>query len=485
MTLKEKSKLSQFPGLYLMLVCLFLTVFVPVSAKMIFEITPTANISEEYSDNYLRTSENKQEEFITSYSVGISLGILDTNKQVFINYSPTYRDYKNLSERDRIDHVISMDARFNPTKHTELQAQVHYDGQNDNYQGDRREHRANISGVTQVKKNTKVDYSYNVSRRFDEQLRTGIFKEHTVSTARAGIDHKYGKKDILTAVFIYETDEYEVQDDDEYKKLEPYATASYWFSPLHGMEANLGYLKKDFDLDFNDLETYSGHLRYIRTFSKTLDGYVKYRHSYSDTQDYTHQIYHPSVGVDWEISDDSGISLGVGALFHDWSNENDDNVDPFIDLDAFKRFDFSPRTSLTFTGSSDYTSSGDDASSLGYNTNYRLGAVFSHQLAKRLSSSIFGSYSRVEFNNLDDERDDDRTTLGAGLTWTPLKWLQLGLNYSFTDYRTTSSQRDDYQDNRVYFSIRYVPEKPIRPDKEITRKGFEDKIFTSDNYWKP
>lgn len=466
-------------------VCLLLVLtFVPVSARMVFQIMPTVNISEEYSDNYLKTNTNKQEEFITSYGLGFSLGFLDQNKKVFLNYSPTYRDYKNLNDRDRLQHIVSIEAEFKPTKQTQLEADLHYDGNSDNYQGDRRESTASLSGKTQIKKHTDLTYSHNYSQRFEEQLRTGAYKEHTINTTMAGVSHRYGKKDVLDVTFIYESDVYEIADDDGYKKVQPFATVQHWFTPKNGLEANLAYLNKDFDDDLNDLATYSGHLRYIKNVSKNLDLFAKYRHSYSDTQAYTHQIYHPSVGVDWDITDDSGITLGLGVLFHDWSNENDDSTDPFIDLDAFKRFEFSPRTSLILTGSSDYSNSGDTASSLGYNTNYRVGAVFSHQLFKQLQTNVFGSFRRAEFYETLVDRKDNYGTIGAGLSWTPLQWLRIGLNYSFTDYQTSSSSREDYRDNRVFFSIGLIPEQPIRPDREITRQSFDDRLFDRGDSWR-
>ena len=108
------------------------------------------------------------------------------------------------------------------------------------------------------------------------------------------------------------------------------------------METGLSYLKKDFDQDASDLDTYSGHIRGIRAFSEHLDGYVKYRHSYTDTPTYTHHIFHPSFGMDWDVSEDSGISMGLGLLVHDRSDKGTSTA-PFVDIDAFKTFEFNPR----------------------------------------------------------------------------------------------------------------------------------------------
>ena len=468
---------------WMILSLILMAIGFPAFGKMVFQIVPTVSISEEYSDNYLQESTDKQEEFVSSYAAGLVLSLSDVKTQVVLSYTPTYRDYKNLDERDGIDHIITLDAQFSPAKTTELTARVNYDGRSEDYQGESRERSASFSGKTAAGKQTELTYGHSISRNFEEQVRTGIYKEHTVNTSQVGLSHRYGEKDVVRAGFTYESDAYATADADEYKKLSPSFTASYWFSPIHGMEAGLEYERTDFDqavngLDTEDEDTTSGQLRYIRSFSKHLDGYVKYRHTYTDSQAYTHHIYHPSVGVDWDISEDSGISVGLGLLVHDRSDEEGISKEPFIDLDAFKRFEFSPRTSLTFTGSSDYTSSGEDAASLGYQTSYQVGAALNHQLFRRVGSSIFGAYSRVEYDDPLASRQDNLATFGAGLTWTPLKWLRLGLSYSFTDYNTTDDIRGDYRDNRVYFNVNLVPEIPIRPEREMSRKEFEDQVFS-------
>lgn len=465
-----------------LLACLIAAMaFGTVSARVVYQIMPTLTISEEYSDNYLDSATDEQEEFITSYALGFSMGIMDINKQVFLSYSPTYRDHKNLNDRDRVDHIVSVDGAFRPSKYTELEASIYYSGNSDDFDGVQRENRALLSGTTQIKKHTVLTYSHTYSDRFDEQLRTGDFRNHTINTTRVGLSHQYGKKDTLDLDVTYESDIYDTSDDDEYEKIEPDATIRHWLSPRDGIEANLGFMKKDFDDAANDIETYSGHLRYIRNVSKTLDWFAKYRHSFSETQEYTHHVFHPSVGIDWDITEDAGVSIGVGALFNAWSNENSDDIDPFIELDAFQRFDFSPRTSLVLTGESDYSNSNDDAASLGYNISYKAGAEFNHQLLKTLYSSVYGSYQRIDFRESAVERTDDTAILGAGLHYTPLRWLRLSLNYNFTDYRTTST-REDYTENQIYFSIGFIPERPIRSDKGISRDAFDDRVFNPTDY---
>jgi hypothetical protein len=277
--------------------------------------------------------------------------------------------------------------------------------------------------------------------------------------------------------FSYETDNYKNSDADEYESYEPNAFLTYWFTRRDGLETNLEYESKKFDAsDGNDYETIAGDIRYIRKFNRHLDGYVKYRHYMSEREDGDHVIYHPSVGIDWDITEDSGVSIGVGILFHDWDNDNEDSVDPFLDLDVYKVFNFSPKGSLTITGSSSYEESDEEAASLGYNTSYQAGFYLSYMLARRLSSQLFGSYELQQFKETVD-RQDDTYEIGGGLTWNPLKWLQIGANATHTNFKTDDASREDYKDNTISVFVRFIPERPIRPDKMPSRKTLEKELF--------
>ena len=182
------------------------------------------------------------------------------------------------------------------------------------------------------------------------------------------------------------------------------------------------------------------------------------------------------MGIDWDITDDSGISIGVGILFHDWDNDNEDSADPFLDLNVYKVFNFSPKGSLSIAGSSSYEESDEEAASLGYNISYEAGVSLGYKLTRRLSSQLFGSYQLQQFEDTVD-RQDDTFEIGGGLTWNPLKWLQVSANATHTNYKTDDASRDNYEDNTITVFVRFVPERPIRPDKITSRKILETELF--------
>jgi len=465
-------------------------------SKMVTQVIPTLTISEEYSDNYLKTSTNKQEEYITTYGLGFSIGFLDKMSEIYFAYNPQYRDYKNLENRDGLVHNASLDGKFNPTQFTNINANLAYTSNTDNNAGETWQNIASISGSTQISKNTALNYSESYSRNFNQQERTGAYREHDVNQTSAGITHQFGENDRIGTNFLYSFDKSPTSDADEHKKYSPSAFVTYWLTPLNGLDSNLAYENTDFDTSTNDIQTYSGHLRYLRKFSKQFDGYLKYRHSYSERDTGNHTIYHPSVGFDWEVTRDSGISLGIGALFQEWDNTNEDSIDPFLEMDAYKIFNFSRRGSLSITASSGYSESGGssesiantgstgtslsstEAASLGFRTYYQAGAQLNYQLQKQLSSNVFGSYRLNDYQEAAVDRKDTTMTIGCGLSWLPLRWLQLKLTYTYTDFDTdAAAQRGDYKENRAFLSVSFIPEQPVRMDLTPSRQSLETEVF--------
>lgn len=448
-------------------------------SRTITQFIPTLTITEEYSDNYFRAYTDKQEEYITSFSLGFSVGFLNKMSEIYLAYNPEYKMYENLDDRDGFEHNVSLDGKFNPSKRTNMNAHLAYTSasQDTEYVGKSWENSAAITGDHQLTKNTNFNFSQSYTNSYNEQVRTGTYNEHDVNSTSVGITNQFGENDRVGADFLYEFDDYKNSDADEYTQYSPSGFITYWLTPLNGLDSNIAYEKTDFDNSLNDRDTYTGDIRYLRRFSKHFDGYVKYRHLYSKIDTGDHTVFHPSVGFDWEVTEDSGISLGIGVLFSEWENANEDSTDPFLDLNAYKTFNFSKRGSLSITGSSGYDEGSEDAESLGYNIYYRAGFQLNYQLLKRLSSNIYGSYTRDEYQETAVNRKDNTINLGAGLSWLPLKWLQFNLSYSYEDFNTDAGERGDFTENKATFSVSFIPEQPVRMDASPSKQSLENDIF--------
>ncbi len=97
-------------------------------------------------------------------------------------------------------------------------------------------------------------------------------------------------------------------------------------------------------------------------------------------------------------------------------------------------------------------------------------------LAKRISSHLFTSYQLQQFKETVD-REDYTADIGGGLTWNPLKWLQVSADATHTNFKTDDASREDYEENTISVFVRFIPERPIRPDKVLSRISLEKAIF--------
>ncbi|MFA5903674.1 MAG: hypothetical protein WC836_07030, partial [Desulfobacula sp.] len=268
----EKTRPKKFGTIVITAILIISCAYSNGFSRMVTQVIPTLTISEEYSDNYLKTAVNKQEEYITSYGLGFTIGFLDKQSEIYLAYTPIYKDYKNLDTRDGLLHNASLDGKFNPTQFTDINAHLAYTSNTDNNAGEAWQNIASVFGNTQVSKNTIVDYSESYSRNFDQQERTGTYREHDTNRTSAGITHQFGENDRVGGKFLYSFDKSATADADEHKKYSPSVFATYWLTPLNGLDSNLAYESTDFDTSSNDIRTYSGHLRYLRKFSKHFDG---------------------------------------------------------------------------------------------------------------------------------------------------------------------------------------------------------------------
>ena len=446
-------------------------------SRTLTQFTPSLTISEEYNDNYLREADNEQEEFITSYELGFSLGFLKPKSQIYLGYSPRYVDHKNFDNRGGLEHNVSLDGFFTPNKKTNIDVNLAYTSEDDQETGDSWENSADLSGSYQLSKHTSIRASHSYTQEFDQQIRTGEFIESEQNITEVAISNRFGERDRAGLSFRYSFEDYEDTDADENTEFSPTAYITYWLTPLNGIDSNFSYEKTDFENSNDDIESYSGHIRYLRKLTKRFDGFVRYRHLYTERESGNHHVFHPSAGFDWDVTDDSGISLGIGVLINEWDNENNDSIDPFLDLNAYKIYDFSKRGSLSITGSSGYDATNEDSESLGFSLYYRTGFRLSYQLQKRISSNLFGSFERNEFREDAVNRTDNTIRLGAGLNWSPLKWLRLALSYSYTDFNTDGELRGDYTENKGTFSVSFIPVNPVRLDSLPSRQRLENELF--------
>ena len=406
------------------------------------QFVPSVSITEKYTDNYNRTESNRDDEFSTIYSAGLSFGVIGKKANLFLNYNPSYTDYDDYDENDSWSHVASLEGQYNISEHTTL------------------------------------TLSETFVRDMTQTLRTNSWEEHNTSTTMAGVTHKFGKRDSVGFNYIYALDKYDDSNADEFVSHNPSAFLSYWFTPQYGVDFNTSYKSIKYDIFNNDQNTWAGDIKFIKKINRHFDVYIAYAHTYTDQDFGDHTTYNPSIGFNWQPTEDSGVSIGAGVLFQEWdNNSSEDSEDFFANIDIYKNFNFSRRGVFSVTGSSGYDPADDDAASLGFHIYYEAGCLLSYKMTKKLTGELNGTYKIDQFDNPVVDRNDNTLGLGAKLIWSPLQWLSLSLSYSFNDYNTDVNTREDYQENIGMVTITMKPSKEVRFGTANPRIDLENRLF--------
>ena len=84
-------------------------------------------------------------------------------------------------------------------------------------------------------------------------------------------------------------------------------------------------------------------------------------------------------------------------------------------------------------------------------------------LPNLLTVRIRGSYRNTEYIDQSD-RKDKIATVGAGLRWQALEWMDIGLDYQFRSLDSTIDT-NDYDENRVSVGITVFPTVPFHTSR--------------------
>jgi hypothetical protein len=445
---------------------------------MKLEFMPSVYVSEDYTDNYSQTENNREEEFITTYGASFLLGFVGKTQRVYLNYNPLYKDYDTNDDQDSFENDLQLYGDFELSKRATINFDMGYDDheKTDNGISDDNswEHHASVAGEYQVTRHTGLSIEENYTESFDRDQRTGILKEHETNSTSVGISHEFRKMSSLSLNYEYAFDDYDRSDADEYTSHSPSAFLAFWFTPQLGMDSNFSFEQKTFDIS-EDEDTYTGDFRLIKKMTRNFQTYIKYKHTHTEKENGNKKVYNPSLGFDWTITQDSGVSLGLGYLIQEWEQGTDKGL--FVDADIFKTFNLSRRGALTLSGASGYDASGDDNASLGFTVYYEAGFLFSYQLTKLFSVDLNGSWTIDQYDEPDVDRVDNTQDFGVAFSWSPLRWINLRLSYEFENYDTDSSARDDHRENSGILTVSLYPLRPLRLDESISREDIEKRIF--------
>ena len=83
-----------------------------------------------------------------------------------------------------------------------------------------------------------------------------------------------------------------------------------------------------------------------------------------------------------------------------------------------------------------------------------------HEFSRHVTGDVFSSYRRDKYTETEDNRRDDTTEAGCGITAQLNRWLSTRLGYTFRNVE--SDDRDaEYTENSIVLTFTLAPSSPI------------------------
>ncbi|MCF8107692.1 MAG: outer membrane beta-barrel protein [Desulfohalobiaceae bacterium] len=302
----------------------------------------------------------------------------------------------------------------------------------------------------------QVGKHQNLSMGYGNRIRRGR-EPHDIHTFHTDYGQAFGPKDSWGLHYDFREFNGSGPETEDSLKHSPAFDLSYWFAKHMGLETGVRYTRGQFSGDTPSHNNLDGHLRVIRNFTKHLDGYLRYRHTYFDAEkgkEDDYQVYDPGLGISYAWTEDTFLDVSVGYFYQD-VEIGDDNSGISVNGDAVKNWSFK-RGSIQATGGAGYGQDFFGAENLGFTVYryFRLSGYYN--FTKRFSGSVSAGYRRDDYINQDPDRVDKNYDLGGGLTYLVRPWLQVSLTER---YRLMDSDDEDqnFDENRVTLRVSFLP----------------------------
>ncbi|RTZ95686.1 MAG: hypothetical protein DSY90_12695 [Deltaproteobacteria bacterium] len=406
--------------------------------------TPSVSISEEYNDNIFLTSENEEDDFITTVSPGFVLELTQRENGLSLAYTPGYSFYADHSEFNSWQHEAVLSAWLAATRNTRIEVEDAF-----LYTEDPAPETEILSPITE-----------DPLIQGDPTVRRGREPYYT-NTATARIVQQFGPSDSFYLQYAYtilRNDDPEVEDVDQHI---PGMGITYWFLPRWGLELD-GSVTINAPDESDHFDEWHGRLTQRYRLDQQFEAFVQYEHTvvkyrdHADAGSIDYQVFEPSLGITYNIQNGLTLSLRLGYFKED--RDEGENVDgPSGDIALTKTL---RNGSISLTGSAGQENTVLNAENLGFTKFYETGIEVEYRLMRNLSGNLSTSYRNAKFEETDTNREDDIIEARVGLIYAVTPWLSTRLGYSYQTLDSTLPE-DEYDENRVLLQVTFTP-RPYR-----------------------
>jgi hypothetical protein len=361
-----------------------------------FEISPLLNLKETYTDNLFKTSDEEENDLITTLTPSLGVTLPVKRHVIKFDYMADIITYNEYNEHDTEDHLLKglIDLQF------------------------------------QDKWNLKFGNDW-VSSSTPPEFETDERKDFYHNTSFAKVSYRFA-------------DRYRI--DTDYKHITKRFDRSY-----------PEYRDKLDNFDRDDIGATIFYQAWAKTsilFEYVYTDIDNEDYDFASTDSESHTVY---VGLAWKATAKLAGTIKGGFIGRDYEEAGEDETDfgYFADLS----YDWAEDTTLFFSGAREILETSITAAEGSYGTNYISTSAdisLEHRFTYKASSSFGVSYTQNDFSEegtIGEKRKDDRYGVTAGLTYKLIKdWLIGNLKYDHTNNESNISI-EDYKENQIMLNI--------------------------------
>ena len=413
-----------------------------------YTFTPRVTATETYTDNVFLTDDDTEDDFLTEVSAGGTFSILGETSGMELAFDPGYVWYANNTSDDYWRVPVTLDIWSNISRRTRFEIYNRFLRDED------------PAGDDPV-----ISEDGSVRDPGDTSVRRGREIYYT-NYATARIDHQFGTDDSVYGQFLYSLrrEDYSGPGANDNDRYAPSAGLTYWFGPKWGTTIDATYTRALFDNsdDFHDIE---GIFQLNRRFTRHFQLFGRYGYAYRDNdgddveEEFDYQVHAPSVGFIYDVATDARISMGAGYYYQDI--DGDDNEEgPFVNGEVFKLWNYQ-RWNARLLGNAGLDRNDFGSERLGFEQFAGITGDARYNFTRNFYSNVFARYRYSD--SVNEDREDNRYRVGAGLGWLPTRWMELTLDYYYNVLDSSGADAEEnYDENRVWFQVTLEPDTPWR-----------------------
>jgi hypothetical protein len=420
---------------------------------------PRASIQGEYTDNLFLTPVDDEGDYIITASVGFTAEMAGKRANATLSYDPTYVWYEEFDENNGWRHDASLLGDLTITKNTLFNFSNHLLHTEDPLS----------EQEIDILRGDIPPPQRDTTRRIGRDT-------YTRNRALARLTHLFGREDQLYLEYFHTllNNENDVINEDS-QTHNGSAGITYWFTNQWGTDWRFAYTRALFDQDNNfigdpssDFDSWSGYARLLFQFSQTLEGYIRYDHTYlnyDEEDEFDYHVYHPSIGIDYRIKEDIEFLASVGYSERDFKDAVIQEIQEELDRGSGLVFTVNliktlPRGNYRIYGAAGYDQTVNTNQNLGFTRYYIASYNVDYQLIlRRLKVDSYALYRRNEYEDEIPQRDDDVYRFGVGLGYSPTRWMTIRLGYAFNKI-DSNRPINDYTENRFTLRFTFTPAQP-------------------------